>query len=133
MGVHEAIGYDRFPDQSEYVGAQTKVVFNYRGDGIGGEIVRDDRQEPYLTIIRLDDGRHVLATECQYAHPSEKSPPTGPRLIAAAPDLLAALQRLVPLNINLDHPGLADDVTVPCDVTLGELRAARDAIIKAGG
>ncbi|WP_260973634.1 hypothetical protein [Mycolicibacterium llatzerense] len=32
----------------------------------GGEIVRDDAEPPGVTIIRLDDGRHVLSTECQY-------------------------------------------------------------------
>lgn len=42
--------------------------------------------------------------------------------------LLRALKALIPTNINLDHPGLKDNVTVPCDVTLGELRAARDAV-----
>jgi hypothetical protein len=31
-----------------------------------GEVVRDDIEAPYIMIIRLDDGRHVLATECQW-------------------------------------------------------------------
>jgi hypothetical protein len=31
-----------------------------------GTIVRDDLEDPWQMIIRLDDGRHVLATECQY-------------------------------------------------------------------
>lgn len=33
---------------------------------IPGVIVRDDAEHPYITVISLDDGRYVLATECQY-------------------------------------------------------------------
>jgi hypothetical protein len=29
-------------------------------------VVRDDISEPFVGIIRLDDGRHVLMTECQF-------------------------------------------------------------------
>jgi hypothetical protein len=32
-----------------------------------GTIVRDDNEPPWRTIIRLDDGRVVLASECQYS------------------------------------------------------------------
>ncbi len=32
-----------------------------------GVIVRDDKEEPGEKIIKLDDGRYVLATECQYS------------------------------------------------------------------
>jgi hypothetical protein len=28
--------------------------------------VRDDISKPFVGIIRLDDGRHVLMTECQF-------------------------------------------------------------------
>lgn len=31
-----------------------------------GVIVRDDDEPPYVTIIKLESGRYVLATECRY-------------------------------------------------------------------
>lgn len=53
------------------------------------------------------------------------------RLVAAAPELLAALKRLLPTNIDLTNDLVPDDLVLPCDVTLGELRAAAAAIAKA--
>ena len=60
------------------------------------------------------------------------------RLIAAAPDMLQALR---PLDIVwLDHPVLRDELVVPlsvrgssfyAEITVGELRAIRDALRKA--
>lgn len=61
------IAHDRFPKQGEHLGARCIVAFN--GDLanlIGGEIIRDDMEEPHRTIILLDDDRTVLATECAY-------------------------------------------------------------------
>lgn len=67
MGCHKNITIDKFPKHGEQLGNQVKVCFHYDTDNwIGGKIVRDDMEEPYLTIIRLDDGRHVLGSECQY-------------------------------------------------------------------
>lgn len=34
-----------------------------------GTVVRDDTEEPGKMIIRLDDGRVLLSTECQYSFP----------------------------------------------------------------
>jgi len=49
------------------LGRRVEVAFNYDTDRlIKGTIVRDDVDSPFVTIIRLDDGRHVLTTECQY-------------------------------------------------------------------
>lgn len=31
-----------------------------------GQIVRDDMEDPYLTIIKLDNGRYVMGHECIY-------------------------------------------------------------------
>lgn len=50
---------------------------------------------------------------------------------ANAGRLLAALKQLIPTNICLSNPNLPDSTVVPCDVTLGELRAASAAIAKA--
>jgi hypothetical protein len=56
------------------------------------------------------------------------------RLIAASPCLLAALVEILgPLNVCSDNPNVADDVSLPIDMTMGELRKARAAIAKATG
>lgn len=67
MGSIPSIDMDRFPTQGDLLGKRARVCFHYAADTtMGGEIVRDDMSEPFVTIIKLDDGRHVLATECQY-------------------------------------------------------------------
>ncbi|WP_113132733.1 hypothetical protein [Rhizobiales bacterium] len=56
------------------------------------------------------------------------------RLIAAAPDLLEALVEILgPLNVCSDNQNVGDDVCLPVDMTMGELRKARAAIAKAEG
>ena len=68
MGVVHSIDFDSFPKQSDQVGKRVTVVFKYDVKRqIGGVVVRDDIEEPFRTIFRLDDERHVLAIECQYA------------------------------------------------------------------
>jgi regulation of enolase protein 1 (concanavalin A-like superfamily) len=74
MGCVKSISHSAFPRQSEYVTAPVKVCFHYDSTHhIGGIIVRDDREDPWVTIIRLDDGRLVLATECQYSVPEKQN------------------------------------------------------------
>ncbi len=67
MGCVETITAHRFPKQGEFIGLRTKVVFHYGSEEFGGTIVRHDMEAPHRTIISLDDGRFVLASECQYA------------------------------------------------------------------
>ncbi len=68
MGNHENINISKFPRQGAWLGKRTKVCFHYDADSfITGTIVRDDSEEPFVTIISLDDGRVVLATECQHS------------------------------------------------------------------
>lgn len=68
MGTVKSITADRFPRQGEWVGRQVKVFFHYDASReFPAVVVRDDREDPYVMIIRLEDGRYVLATECQYA------------------------------------------------------------------
>lgn len=73
MGVHPNIGFDRFPKQDTDasfggVGARVKVCFNYDvSNAIGGFVVRCDQEEPGRTIIKLDDERYVLASECMWS------------------------------------------------------------------
>lgn len=67
MGVHKNIGLKKFPKQDEMLNNIVDVVFNYNTtDSIEGEIVRMDREEPFVTLFKLKDGRIVNATECQY-------------------------------------------------------------------
>jgi hypothetical protein len=68
MGVVESIRADHFPRQSDRIGKRVRVCFNYDTSmTVNGTVVRDDMEAPWRMIIRLDDGRHVLATECQYS------------------------------------------------------------------
>lgn len=57
----------RYPLQGSWLNRKVQVCFNYdTANAVNGVIVRDDAAEPFLTIIKLDDGRHVMSTECQY-------------------------------------------------------------------
>jgi len=68
MGCVNGIDRDHFPTQGEWLHNRVKVCFFYdTSKTIGGRIVRDDRDEPFETIIALDDGRFVRGTECQYS------------------------------------------------------------------
>lgn len=70
MGVHENIGINKFPKQSEWVGLSVEVCFNYdTTNTIKGIFIRDDREEPGISLIQLEDGRVVLSTECQHSIP----------------------------------------------------------------
>jgi hypothetical protein len=74
MGVVDGIDIDKFPKQGDWVGKRVDVCFRYDSTRtIGGTIVREDEEAPGLCIIRLDDGRHVLTTECQHSAPREGS------------------------------------------------------------
>lgn len=67
MGVVNSIGFDKFPKQGTYLGKRVNVCFNYNtSKQIAGTVVREDVEEPGVMIIRLDDTRHVLSTECQW-------------------------------------------------------------------
>lgn len=68
MGIHHGISATDFPVQGDRLGTRVRVCFRYDPpNALPGVIVRDDRADPWRTIIRLDDGRYVLADECQYA------------------------------------------------------------------
>lgn len=72
MGCVKGIGFDEFPKQGDWLHKRVNVCFNYdTSRQIPGTIVRDDMAAPFLTIIRLDDGRHVLTTECQHSPPEK--------------------------------------------------------------
>lgn len=67
MGVAPNVGFDQFPKQGAFHGKRARVVFHYEDRERWGTIVRDDNEAPFVTIIALDDGRVVLATECQFS------------------------------------------------------------------
>lgn len=69
MGCVETIDMYRFPNQSQYVNRRVMVCFKYDTTRwIDGTIIRDDREEPFETLIKLDDGRVIRGTECQYSN-----------------------------------------------------------------
>lgn len=68
MGIHGNITSTKYPAQGSYLGRRVSVCFHYdAGTLVPGTLVRDDVEDPWRTIIRLDDGRHVLSTECQWS------------------------------------------------------------------
>ena len=76
MGIVKNISMDSFPKQGNFLGRKVEVCFHYdTSRTIKGTIVRDDSEEPYVTIIQLEQdeymnyvkGPYVLATECQYS------------------------------------------------------------------
>lgn len=68
MGQHPSIDDVRFPKQGTWLHKRVQVCFNYdTSKTVKGLIVREDVEEPGHMIIALDDGRHVLATECMYS------------------------------------------------------------------
>lgn len=73
MGGLNNISHDRMPKQGEYLRRRTRVCFHYdTSHAVMGTIVRDDAEPPFQTIIRLDDGRIVLGSECQYSPESHE-------------------------------------------------------------
>jgi hypothetical protein len=67
MGSVPNIGMYCYPKQGSWLGQRVKVCFHYdTAVTIGGVIVRDDAEEPGVAIIKLDDDRHVLTTECMW-------------------------------------------------------------------
>lgn len=68
MGCVKTITAYQFPKQSMFVNRRCKVCFHYdTSHYIYGTIYRDDSEEPYETLIKLDDGRIIRACECQYS------------------------------------------------------------------
>ena len=80
MGCVENITHNKFPKQRDHdykfpemaVGARVNVCFHYDTKHLcPGTVVRDDLEEPFETIIKLDDGRYVRGVECQYSYMKE--------------------------------------------------------------
>jgi hypothetical protein len=68
MGCHDNIRIDTFPKQASMLGKHVRVCFHYDSSKIiEGTVVRDDAEEPFKMIIKLDNNRYVLSTECQWS------------------------------------------------------------------
>jgi len=67
MGVVTDISETEYPKQGEFLNKRCRVVFNYGPTEFLGTMVRDDVTDPYVGIIKLDNGRYVLTDECQFA------------------------------------------------------------------
>ncbi len=68
MGSVPNISATSWPTQGSYLGKRVRVCFHYdTTQEVLGTIVRDDNEDPWRTIISLDTGRVVLATECMYS------------------------------------------------------------------
>ena len=77
MGCIDTITYDKFPKQKDEnykypefkVGSRVEVCYHFDTSKYHyGTIVRDDLEEPFETIIKLDNGRYLRAVECQYSY-----------------------------------------------------------------
>lgn len=67
MGIQANVSGDRYPEQGAMLKKRVNVCFNYKPDETFPAVcIRDDMEEPFRTIFMLEDGRVVLATECQY-------------------------------------------------------------------
>lgn len=63
---HESGSYSE-AQQGSYLNRRTRVAFHGQiSQAIGGTIVRDDMEDPYKIVIKLDAGRFVFSTECLY-------------------------------------------------------------------
>lgn len=68
MGCVKTISKFEFPKQSGHVNQLVEVCFHYdTSKTVAGRIIRDDIEEPYETLIQLDNGRVVRGVECQFS------------------------------------------------------------------
>lgn len=71
MGCEDSITAKGGPVQTNFVGRRVRVCFHDdTSEEVGGVIVRDDGELPLRMIIKLDDGRYLLSTECQWTYAS---------------------------------------------------------------
>ena len=74
MGCIDTITHDKFTKQRDKNRNRVKVCYHYDTSKYHyGTIVRDDMEEPFETIIKLDNGRYLRATECQFSYVDEEA------------------------------------------------------------
>lgn len=74
MGYSQHISATSFPRQGQWAHRSVLVRFHNDERVMRGVVVRDDNSDPYVMIIRLEDGRHVLSAECVYARDTATVP-----------------------------------------------------------
>lgn len=68
MGCVKTIDKYNFPRQTGHVNQRVSVCFHYdTSRTVDGTIIRDDAEEPFETLIKLDNGRVLRGVECQYS------------------------------------------------------------------
>jgi hypothetical protein len=129
MGSVGGITMTAFPKQGSFLGRRVRVFFHYGTEHISGVCVRDDLEAPGHTILKLDDGRHVLGTECQYQPERETKPP----LPAAQPaPLVSALVALGEVcDDGLWHMRECRDIPIE-GICLDTCKAAREQLVAVG-
>jgi hypothetical protein len=67
MGCVDNITAEKYPRQGAYLNSRVRVCFQYdTTEMFLGVVIRDDAESPGHMIIKLDNGRVLLATECQW-------------------------------------------------------------------
>lgn len=73
------IGKDAYPEQFDSVGARVLAAFDYDvANPLPATVLRDDAEEPFRTVLRLDDGRIVMGSECQWSKAPSGAPGPAP-------------------------------------------------------
>jgi len=68
MGSVATITNNSFPRQGRLLLTVVKLWFHHDMSVVFyANVVRDDAEQPFITIFKLNDGRYILSTECQYA------------------------------------------------------------------
>lgn len=56
------------PKQGDLLGLRVEVIFDRdTTTATTGLVLRDDMEEPHLTLIQLEDGFVITSKECQYS------------------------------------------------------------------
>lgn len=141
MGVVANVGADNYPKQLEHTRA--KVCFNYdTSTQFSGRVIRDDAEAPGRTIIALDDGRVVEASECQWM-PDRPQPTTVKQVAAreAATQLHREMQqdverlssRLAELRVCASLEGFSREDCAYMEASIRNAKAAAEqAMYRAG-
>lgn len=67
MGHVDSITHETFPTQGKRLGSEASLCFHYHTEKrLKAKCIRDDIDAPFRTIFQTEDGKIILADECQY-------------------------------------------------------------------